>query len=319
MRFFILLTVLLTLVGCQNEQMPLTGVVMDAVMDEPSTGIISMEDSDRFPEITISPGVHQVLEPGTYRMILNGFQVSESRLESVYISSGSGDVLEVLRIKFDPQPWISTADDGFVVRLGEEIVVGIKSGPKIFTEELGPETHNVIEYVGTAIANLTRFNIIFQASPSVESDGDDDVPPQRDDDDDDDVPPQRDDDDDDGEEPPPTDLVTPMPDGIETLDSHQRAALQKFGKNDKVTVKNTLNIGLRIRDAPDGRRIGGMFDGEIGTIISDPEIANGYVWFEIEWDRPVKNANSGCGDRDVCVGWSVAVIRDGTEVLDLQR
>lgn len=311
MRFFILLTVLLALVSCDSQQKPITGPVMDAMLDEP----------DEFPEITISP-VHQALQPGTYRIILNGFEQRHSRLQSVYISSGSGDVLDVLRIKFNPQPWIFTEDNELVVRLGEEIVVGINSGPKTFTEELGTETRNVIEYEGIAIANLTRSNIIFQASPSVASDGDDDVPPQRDDDDDneDDVPPRRDDDDeDDGEEPPPTDPVTPMPDGIETLDNHQRAALQKFGKNDKVTVKNTLNIGLRIRNAPDGTRIGGMFDGETGTIISDPEIANGYVWFEIEWDRPVKNPNSGCGDRDVCVGWSVAVIRDGTEVLDLQR
>lgn len=322
MRFFILLMVLLIFVSCQNEQIPGTDMVMNGVMDESSMDIPSPEDSDRFPEITISPGVHQVLQPGTYRMILNGFQVSESRLESVYISSDSGDVLDVLRIKFNPQPWIFTADDEFVVRLGEEVVVGIKSGPEIFTEEPGAEVHNVVEYEGTAIANLTRPNIIFEVPSSVEPDKDDDdeddVLSTPDDDDEDDVLSTPDDiDENTDEEPQSTDQGTPMPDGIETLDSYQRAALLAFGKNDRVKVKNTLDEGLKIRSTAGGTRIGGMFNGEIGTIISDPEIASDYVWFKIEWDRPVKDPRSGCGDREVCVGWSAAVLRDGTEVLDL--
>ena len=90
-----------------------------------------------------------------------------------------------------------------------------------------------------------------------------------------------------------------------------------MGKDDRVTVKNTLEDGLRIRDAPNGNRIGGMFDGEIGTIISEGKIDDGLVWFEIEWEAPVKNPNSGCGiGKKVCIGWSVAVLRDGTEVLE---
>ena len=109
--------------------------------------------------------------------------------------------------------------------------------------------------------------------------------------------------------PTPTVIVIPDPE----------SQPEPIGKNDRIIVINTLNDGLRIRDAPGGIRIGGMFDGETGTIISDPKMADGLVWFKIEWDRPVKDHRSGCGDRDVCVGWSVEVTGDGTEVLDLLR
>ncbi|MDE0683953.1 MAG: hypothetical protein OXI63_13635 [Candidatus Poribacteria bacterium] len=84
MRFFILLTVLLALVSCNSQQKPITDMVMDAMMDEPSTETVPIGEPDGFPEITISP-VHQALQPGTYRITLNGFVQSHSRLESVYI------------------------------------------------------------------------------------------------------------------------------------------------------------------------------------------------------------------------------------------
>ena len=90
-----------------------------------------------------------------------------------------------------------------------------------------------------------------------------------------------------------------------------------FGEGARVIVKNTIHLGLIIRDAPDGNQIGGMFDGETGTLLSDGETARGLVWYEIEWDKPVKNPESGCGDRDVCIGWSVAVVENGTEILEL--
>ena len=90
-----------------------------------------------------------------------------------------------------------------------------------------------------------------------------------------------------------------------------------FGRGARVIVKNTFDDGLIIRDVPDGNQIGGMFDGETGTLLSDGETARGLVWYEIEWDKPAKNPESGCGDRDICIGWSVAVVQNGTEVLEL--
>ena len=290
MRYLILLMVLLALVSCDRGQEPVTGTVIDVMMPESS--------HPEFPEITIS----STLEPGEYRMKIDGFVENESRLESVYIQQwGALFVLEVLRIRFNPQLWLRTEDNEMVVLSDEEIVIKITGPPEIVSRTVGGTIHNVIEYQGVAIVNLTRPYIVFETSPPIELDNDDD---------DADLHLQENGDDDE---------VISMPEGVETLDDAQRAALLKFGKNDRVVVKNTLDDGLRIRNVPDGTRIGGMFNDETGTIISDPKIADNYVWFEIEWDRPVKDPRSGCGDRDVCVGWSVAVIRDGTEVLDLLR
>ena len=85
---------------------------------------------------------------------------------------------------------------------------------------------------------------------------------------------------------------------------------------DKVVVRNTLDLGIRIRNAPEGDRIGGMFDGETGIVISGPREFRGLTWVEIEWDAPVKNPKSGCGrDKKVCIGWSAVFIEDGTRVI----
>lgn len=91
---------------------------------------------------------------------------------------------------------------------------------------------------------------------------------------------------------------------------------ESIGRNDSVIVINTLNIGLSIRDVPAGIRIGGMFNGETGTVISDPEFADGLTWVQIEWDRPVKNPDSGCGARKVCIGWSAVALEDETALLE---
>ena len=86
--------------------------------------------------------------------------------------------------------------------------------------------------------------------------------------------------------------------------------------DDRVVVRNTLNDGIRIRDVPGGDRIGGMFDGETGIVISDPREFRGLTWVEIEWDAPVKNPQSGCGiGKNVCIGWSAVFIEDGTQVI----
>ena len=85
---------------------------------------------------------------------------------------------------------------------------------------------------------------------------------------------------------------------------------------DRVIVKNTSGEGIRIRSAPNEDRIGGMFDGETGIIISGPEEFRGLTWFEIEWDAPVKNPQSGCGaGEDVCIGWSAVIVENGTQVI----
>lgn len=100
-------------------------------------------------------------------------------------------------------------------------------------------------------------------------------------------------------------------------DMESQCSTLALGKGAWVIVKNTLDDGLILRNGPAGNQIGGMFDGETGKIISDGETTRGLVWYEIEWDKPVKNPKSGCGDRNVCIGWSVAVLDNGTEVLEL--
>ena len=110
-----------------------------------------------------------------------------------------------------------------------------------------------------------------------------------------------------------------LPGGAEDLDEAQFGALLVFGKNDRIIVKDTIKT-LNIRMPANGEAIGGMRSGETGKILSEGEIEDGLVWFHIEWDAPVKNPLSGCGiGKEVCIGWSVAVLRDGTEVLDLLR
>ena len=110
-----------------------------------------------------------------------------------------------------------------------------------------------------------------------------------------------------------------VPEGAENLDEAQLGALLVFGKNDKVIVKDTIKT-LNVREPAAGAAIGGMRSGETGRILAEGEIEDGLVWFHIEWDAPVKNPLSGCGiGKKVCIGWSVAVLRDGTEVLDLLR
>ena len=85
---------------------------------------------------------------------------------------------------------------------------------------------------------------------------------------------------------------------------------------DRVIVRNTLDLGIRIRSAPNEDRIGGMFDGETGRIISGPKEFRGLTWFEIEWDAPVKNPQSGCGiGRTICIGWSAEIVENGTRVI----
>lgn len=108
-------------------------------------------------------------------------------------------------------------------------------------------------------------------------------------------------------EPPPVEPVV-----VESPPS----PLYPLKVGDRVIVRNALNDGIRIRSAPNEDRIGGMFDGETGVIISGPEKFRGLTWFEIKWDAPVKNPLSGCGvGKTICIGWSAEVVENGTRVI----
>ena len=110
----------------------------------------------------------------------------------------------------------------------------------------------------------------------------------------------------------------PLPqDEIDKLPANQQAAIAVFKKGSRVFVRNTGEQGLRIRFPAGGDQIGGMFDGETGTITAHPDISKKLAWFFIEWDRPVKDRRSGCGDREVCMGWSVAITPQRLKVLNL--
>ena len=88
---------------------------------------------------------------------------------------------------------------------------------------------------------------------------------------------------------------------------------------DEVIVRNTLNSGILILNAPGGDRIGGMFDGETGIVIADTRESIGLIWAKIEWDAPVKHPLSGCGKgQQVCIGWSAVFIEDGTRIIHKQ-
>ncbi|MDE0084757.1 MAG: hypothetical protein OXU23_03530 [Candidatus Poribacteria bacterium] len=117
------------------------------------------------------------------------------------------------------------------------------------------------------------------------------------------------------EDPPPKPESPPR----QEPDPPPPPPVDEISRGDRVIVINTIHLGLRINDDA-GKRIGGMFDGETGIVISNVKKApslNGDIldWVEIEWDAPVKNPKSGCGNRDVCVGWSAIALADGTKLL----
>ena len=116
--------------------------------------------------------------------------------------------------------------------------------------------------------------------------------------------------------PPPVVVDPPIPPPPVVVDPPPPPPPPPLKVGDRVIVRNTLNLGIRIRSAPNEDRIGGMFDGETGVIISGPEKFRGLTWFEIKWDAPVKNPQSGCGvGQTVCIGWSAEVVENGTRVI----
>ena len=93
-----------------------------------------------------------------------------------------------------------------------------------------------------------------------------------------------------------------------------------FRVGDRIFVRNTGDDGIRIRYPLGGGRIGGMFDGETGVVISDSREFRGLIWVEIKWDAPVKNPDSGCGiGANVCMGWSAVIVENGTQVIHKQQ
>ena len=82
-------------------------------------------------------------------------------------------------------------------------------------------------------------------------------------------------------------------------------ASQELGRRDAVIIQNTLNLGLNIRSGvgTDHPKIGRVFDGATGTITDGPRTADGYKWWEVDWDN---NAPTG---------WSVEAIDEDLLIL----
>ena len=94
-------------------------------------------------------------------------------------------------------------------------------------------------------------------------------------------------------------------DGMTTI------ASQDLSGGDAIIVQNTLNLGLNIRSEaripapPEDRnsnRIGKAFDGATGEITGGPHRADGFKWWEVDWD----NAPTG---------WSVEAIDEDLLIL----
>jgi hypothetical protein len=71
------------------------------------------------------------------------------------------------------------------------------------------------------------------------------------------------------------------------IGSQSSVIAQTFTKGDIVEVYNTGGIGLRVRNAPCGDRIGNEPDGSIGIILEGPVYCvlegTGYYWWRIRW------------------------------------
>ena len=120
--------------------------------------------------------------------------------------------------------------------------------------------------------------------------------------------------------PEPPVVVDPPPEPPVVVDPPPPEPPSILQVGDRVIVKQTAGLGIRIRDVPGGARIGGMFDGETGIVISGTREVRDLPWVEIEWDAPVKNPQSGCGiGKNVCVGWSAVVVENGTQVIHKQE
>ena len=89
-------------------------------------------------------------------------------------------------------------------------------------------------------------------------------------------------------------------------DGKRTIASQTLSRGDAVIVQNTLGIGLNVRSGAgiDNPWIGKVFDGATGEIQNGPRSADGYKWYQVEWDHGV-------------TGWSVEAIDE--DLLLLRR
>ena len=119
-------------------------------------------------------------------------------------------------------------------------------------------------------------------------------------------------------EPDPEPVVRVEPEPVIRVEPEPDPVIPQVG--DEIIVRNTLDDGIRIRKVPWGDRIGGMFDGETGIVISGPRESRGLTWVEIKWDAPVKNPLSGCGiPAKVCIGWSAVFFKNGTHAIHKRK
>ena len=92
-------------------------------------------------------------------------------------------------------------------------------------------------------------------------------------------------------------------------------ASQDLSRGDAIIVQNTLNLGLNIRSGAGTNQpdIGTVFDGATGTIVGGSRSANGYKWWEVEWDSSNKVAWDNRPHDDQ--GWSVEAIDEDLLIL----
>ena len=74
-------------------------------------------------------------------------------------------------------------------------------------------------------------------------------------------------------------------------------------EGDRVIVQNTLNIGLRVRNAPgvSSKPLGRVYDDSQGTILSGPKPFGDHIWYEVKWDVLINGVDRG---------WSAGIIND---------
>jgi hypothetical protein len=91
------------------------------------------------------------------------------------------------------------------------------------------------------------------------------------------------------------------------IGSQSSVIAQTFTKGDIVEVYNTGGIGLRVRNAPCGDRIGNEPDGSIGIILEGPVYCvlegTGYYWWRIRWSDGMQGWSAQNWLRKLSLPW----------------
>jgi murein DD-endopeptidase MepM/ murein hydrolase activator NlpD len=91
------------------------------------------------------------------------------------------------------------------------------------------------------------------------------------------------------------------------IGSQSSVIAQTFTKGDIVEVYNTGGIGLRVRNAPCGDRIGNEPDGSIGIILEGPIYCvlegTGYYWWRIRWSDGMQGWSAQNWLRKLSLPW----------------